>query len=322
MARLGTGDRVLVTGGTGFIGSNLLHALSQIACKITAVAHEQPPSIRYEHVEYIYADLTDPICCREVVKGIDYIFHCAAVTSGAAVMQDSPLVHVAPNLLMNLHLFEAAYESDVKRIVWISSGAVYPESNTPVKETQAFAGEPYSKYFAVAHMKRYTETLAELFSYRLKKKLPIVVVRPSNVYGPQDKFDLAKGHVTASLVRKVAEEQDPLEVWGDGTEVRDLIYVKDFITGLLLAFKGLKGYDPVNIGSGSGCSVSQILSTLLSIQHYSPKVIYDTSKPTTIPYIVLDVSKAADILNFRAETDLTAGLSATLAWFKENYGHK
>jgi len=315
-------DKVLITGSSGFVGRNLLNNLHKNhPCKLVALIHENYPAHEYADVKYTLADLTDPKDCKRVVREVDYIFHCAANTSGAAVMQDSPLEHVTANILMNLHLFEAAYNAGVKKILWISSGAIYPLSDHPMKEDEAFTGEPYEKYFAVAHMKRYTETLAELFSSRLQRKLPIIVIRPSNIYGPYDKFDLVKGHVTASLIKKVINKMDPLEIWGTGEEIRDLIYIDDFIAGLLLAFEKLDNYNPVNIGSGIGYSVVQILSTLLLLEDFHPELIYNKNKPTTIPKVLLDVTKAKQLLGFKASTSLEVGLKRTIEWYRRTYGN-
>ena len=313
-------DRVLVTGSTGLVGYNLLRTLKeQGMTQLFATVHSKLPKRQcLEEVMYIPADLTERVQCDVVVKDMDYIFHCAANTSGASVMNATPLVHVTPNILMNLHLFEAAYESDVKKIAWLSSGSVYPSVNGIAKEEDAFSAPPFSKYFAVAHMKRYTEVLAELFSFYLPKKLPIVVVRPTNIYGPYDKFDPEKSHVTAALIRKVIKRYDPLEVWGTGTEVRDLIYIDDFIEGLLLAFETLDTYDPINIGSGILYTVQDILTTLLQLENFTPQIVYNTNKPTTIDKMSIDVTKAADLLGFNAETTLEMGLQKTLSWFREN----
>jgi len=109
-----------------------------------------------------------------------------------------------------------------------------------------------------------------------------------------------------------------LEVWGSGEDERDLIYIADFITGLLLAFEKLDAYDPINIGSGCSYSVNQILQELLKLEGFSPKIVYNIDKPTTIPRVVLDVAKTETLLGFKAEISLTVGLKLTLNWYKSN----
>ncbi|MFA5260335.1 MAG: NAD-dependent epimerase/dehydratase family protein, partial [Candidatus Omnitrophota bacterium] len=117
---------VLVTGATGFVGSNLLLRLVDSGARIRAVAHQRPPVIDDARIEYLTADLTRRDDCQRAVRGIDYVFHCAASTSGAAVISKTPLVHVTPNIVMNAQLLEAAYVAGVKKFLWLSSSTGYP----------------------------------------------------------------------------------------------------------------------------------------------------------------------------------------------------
>ena len=123
--------------------------------------------------------------------------------------------------------------------------------------------------------------------------MPTVVVRPSNVYGPYDKFDFAVSHVTAALIRRVVERHSPLEVWGTGEDIRDLIYVDDFIEGMLAAFAADRPYLAINICAGTGHSVRQILEKILKVDGYDDAdVRYDPSRPSTIPVRLMDNSLA------------------------------
>ena len=118
-----------------------------------------------------------------------------------------------------------------------------------------FDGDPHDVYFAAGWMKRYAEVLCRTYAEKIPNPMPTVVVRPSNVYGPYDKFDFAVSHVTAALIRRVVERHSPLEVWGNGQDIRDLIYVDDFIEGMLAAFATDRPYLAVNICAGAGHSV-------------------------------------------------------------------
>jgi GDP-L-fucose synthase len=149
------------------------------------------------------------------------------------------------------------------------------------------------------------------------------VVRPSNIYGPYDKFDFAVSHVTAALVRRVVERHTPLEVWGTGEDVRDLIYVDDFIDGLLAAFAIDRPYFEVNICAGTGHSVQEILKTLLEVDFFrDADVRFNPSRPSTIPVRRMDNRLARDTLGFEARTTLTEGLRRTIAWYRAVYGRK
>jgi len=248
--------KVLVAGGSGFIGVNLINRLLLEGARVRATVHRKPPVITDERIEYVNCDLTRMEDCRKAVSGMDYVFMCAANTSGAAVMASTPLVHVTPNILMNSQILEAAYFARVKKFVWMSSNAAYPPSgDRPVKEDEMFNGDPYDTYFGVAWMKRYTEILCRLYSEKLKDPMTTVVLRPSNIYGPYDDFEFETSHVMAALIRRVVERHDPFEVWGTGDDVRVWIYIDDFIDAMMLAAEKIDSFNPVNICLGQGYSI-------------------------------------------------------------------
>ena len=139
--------QVLVAGGSGFIGANLILGLLSKGCRIRATLHKHPAVIKNSAIEYVKADLTVMDDCRRVVDGVDYVFMCAANTSGAAVMTATPLIHVTPNVVMNTQLMDAAYNAKIKKYLFISSSAAYPPSgNRPVQEEEMFEGDPYDIY--------------------------------------------------------------------------------------------------------------------------------------------------------------------------------
>ena len=248
------------------------------------------------------------------------MFHCAGSTSGAFTIEKTPLVHVTPNIVMNSQLLEAAYFARVKKFSWIGSSTGYPPSgNRLVKEEEMMEGEPYDKYFYVGWMKRYTEVLCRTYSERLKNPMTTVVLRPTNIYGEYDDFEFETSHVFAALIRRIVERCNPIEVWGTGEDVRDLIYIGDFIEALLLAMKKIDSYNPINIGSGKGYSIKELLRMMLEIDGYrDAKVVFDSSKPTTIPVRLIDTTKAKALLGFRAKTGLEEGIKNTFKWYREN----
>ncbi len=313
------GANILVAGGTGFVGVNLILRLLSLEANVRATIHRKRPVILDERIEYVRCDLTRAEDCTKVVRDMDYVFLCAANTSGAAVMKSTPLVHVTPNLLMNSQLLEAAYFAGIEKFVWISSSAAYPPSEgRPIKEDELLVGDPYESYFAVGWMKRYTEVLCRMYSEKLKDPMPTVVLRPSNMYGPYDDFEFETSHMTAALIRRVVERHNPLLVWGTGEDVRDLIYIDDFIDAMLLAVEKINSYDPVNIALGKGYSVKQVLQMLIEIDNYTDaKIEFDTSKPSTIPTRLIDTTKAQKVLGFRAKTDLREGLEKTVRWYRK-----
>lgn len=312
------GKNVLVAGGTGFVGINLIKRMLDLGANVRATIHRKAPVITDQRIDYVQCDLLNWDDCRSVTKDMDYVFMCAANTSGAAVIASTPLVHVTPNIVMNSQLMDAAYANKVGKFVFLSSNAAYPDSGERyVREDEMFDGDPHDIYFGVAWMKRYTEILCRMYSQKFKVPMPAVVVRPSNIYGPYDDFEPATSHVMAATIRKVLERQNPLKVWGTGDDVRDLIYIDDFIDGLVLAAEKIDTYDPVNLALGKGYSIKQLLGMLVEIEGCTDlKIEYDPTKPSMIPIRLIDVSKAEQKLGFRAQTDVREGMTKTIAWYK------
>ncbi|MCC6346062.1 MAG: NAD-dependent epimerase/dehydratase family protein [Nitrospirales bacterium] len=312
------GKNVLVAGGTGFVGANLINRMLSLGAKVRATLHRKDAVIADNRVEYVKADLLVMDDCRRAVQDMDYVFLCAANTSGAAVIASTPLVHVTPNIIMNSQMLEAAWAAKVKKFIWLSSNAAYPPSaDRPVREEEMFDGDPYDIYFGVAWMKRYTEILCRLYSEKLKERMATVVVRPSNIYGPYDDFDFATSHMMSATIRKVVERQKPIKVWGTGDDIRDLIYIDDFIDALVLAAEKIETFDPVNIGYGKGYSIKEILQICLEVDGYDDAVVeYDSSKPSMIPVRLISTEKAERVLGFKARTDLREGIRKTMEWYR------
>jgi GDP-L-fucose synthase len=146
-----------------------------------------------------------------------------------------------------------------------------------------------------------------------------VVVRPSNVYGPRDKFDFERSHVTAALLRRVVERHEPLEVWGTGLDERDLIYVDDFIDGALRAFAATDRHETYNIASGQVYSVRELVKILCDLDRFhDARVQYRADRPTTLGRRIIATEKAERALGFRAETTLADGLHRTLTWYRQH----
>ena len=311
---------VLVAGGSGLVGSNLIKRLLSEGAKIRATLHETPPVIVDDRIEYVHADLTKGVDCRRAVAEQSIVFMCAASTSGAGAIATTPMVHVTPNVLMNTHMLEATYEAGADKFLWLSSTTGYPPSGSQrVKEEEMFEGEPFEKYYFMGWMKRFTEILCTMYGEKLARPMTTIVLRPTNIYGPHDDFEPATSHVTAALIRKVIERQDPIEVWGTGDDVRDLIYVDDMVEAMVTAVERLESYTAINIGLGEAYSVKQILETIIELDGYAEaKITLDPSKPSMIPIRLIDTTKAAQLLGFTANTGLRDGLQKTIEWYRQH----
>jgi len=312
--------KVLVAGGTGLVGTNLINRLLPLGAKITTTIHKRPISagLRGNGIEFIRCDLTKPEDCYTACQGMDYVFMCAAVVGGAGAMAGDSLFNLTPNIIMSTYMIEAAYRAGVKKYLTFGSTTTYPPSDKPMEEHEMMVGDPYDKYFRIGWVVRFKEKLCEMYS-NLERPMPCLVLRPTNIYGPHDDFDPETSHVTPALIRKVVEGHEPIEVWGDGEEIRDLIYVGDVVDASLLAMEKIDTYNPINIGLGKGYTVNEILQTALEVEgRKDTEVVYNKDKPTMIPERYVNIDKAERLLGWIPKTDLKTGIRKTIEWYREN----
>jgi len=312
-------EKILVTGGSGFIGTNLLKELSKKKnIKIVSTYFKTSNFYKIKKVIYKKIDLENNNHCIKLCKNIDTIIMCAANSSGAAVMTKTPLVHLTPNIRMNLNMLEAAYKCGVKKFIFISSNTVYPNVNYAVKEKDANF-KFFHKYYVVGWMKRFSEVVCDIYSNRIDNPMKTIIVRPGNLYGPHDKFDKKKSKVIPSLIRKVVEKQNPLEVWGDGKDLKDFLYIEDFCKILLKIIFKKNIYATYNLASGKGVRINDIIKLIIKIEKIEKiKIKYDKTKPTMIPKRLINIDKVKKEFNFRVKTSLEVGLKKTISWFKEH----
>tara|TARA_Y100000816_G_C26078960_1_gene568390 strand:+ start:82 stop:1029 length:948 start_codon:yes stop_codon:yes gene_type:complete len=312
-------NRVLVTGGSGFIGTNYLKFVNKKDYKIKATYYENENFYKVENVEYVKSNLENLSECKEICKNIDIVIMCAANSSGAAIMERTPLVHLTPNIRMNLNMLEAAYEAGIKKFVFISSNTVYPHVDYAVKENDTNY-KFFEKYHVVGWMKKFTEEVCEIYSNKIKNKMTTIVIRPGNLYGPHDKFDEEKSKVIASLIRKIVEKQDPIIVWGDGNDLKDFLYIEDFVRALDKIVENINNYQVLNIASGKGITIKEILKKIITIESAEYlNIKFDSTKPTMIPKRLIDISKSKEIINFEPSINMQDGLRKTIDWYKKNF---
>lgn len=309
------GKRILVTGASGLIGSNLIKRLQNIPnVNITATFHE---SLLPVQTNTVTGDLCNLSFCEEITKNIDVVFHCAAKSYGAMVMENNPTLLVRDNLIMNINMLESCHKNDVKKFIWLASTTGYPNTTEAVTEDMMFLEEPFDKYYAVGWVKRYTEVLCKLFSEKLKKQLPCIVLRPTNIYGPNDKIDFNKSHVLSALMRKVLEKHNPIEVWGDGLDQKDVLFVDDIVDALILSAEKVDKFEQFNIGYGQTYSILEILQSIKNIVGHDAPYKLIPSGPKMIPIRKVNIQKAKNILGWKPKTTLNQGLTITAEWMKE-----
>lgn len=297
---------VLVTGGSGLLGTHLTNALVKSEANVRSVFNRKAPQIKFGSVDYVQYDLRDYDECRKALNDIDYVFHCAARSLGAEIIKKDPKSLVTPNIVMNSNLLDASIEEKVKKFLFVSSNVVYPVLSHPVREEEA-TGEFFDLYKGPATMKFFTEKLCDFYSSSYP--LECIVARPANYFGPYDK--IGKGsHVIPALIERALDKENPFVVWGTGNNVKDFLYVEDVVDGVMGAMKGK--ITPVNIGGGRGYKLRDIVDTILDLTGHKSNVQYDSSKPDAIMYRVLDTTKS----RFVPQTNLRNGLIKTINWHK------
>ena len=311
-------QNILIAGGSGFVGTNLINALKKNdKFKIYSNYFKNKNLDSVTDVEFKKANLENLDDCIELCKDKNIVVMCAANSSGAAVMEKTPLVHLSPNIRMNINMLEASYQCGVKKFIFISSNTVYPHVEFPVKEEDA-SFDFFEKYYVVGWMKRFSEVVTEIYSKKIKNNsMKTIIIRPGNLYGPYDKFDPEKSKVIPSLIRKVVQKNNPLQVWGDGKDLKDFLYIDDFIDALIEIINNIESFETINIASGKGITIREILSLILKIEkaeHF--KVNYDLSMPTMIPKRLINIDKAKNLINFNPKVDIYEGLKRTIDWYK------
>ncbi len=311
--------KILITGGSGFIGINLIKTLNKTKkYKIVSTYYKSKNFFKVKGVKYFKVNLENPKQCIKITKGIDIVVMCAANSSGAAIMEKTPLVHLTPNIRMNLNMLEAAHQRLVKKFIFISSNTVYPLSNRAMREKDA-KFDFFEKYHIVGWMKRFSEIVCDIYSNKIKKKMTTIIVRPGNLYGPHDKFDPQKSKVIPSLIRKVTSKKKLIEVWGDGKDLKDFLYIQDFCDALVKIIKNSKKSEILNIASGKSITIKEIIHLLLKIENKKDrKIFYDKSKPSMIPKRMIDISKIKKKYKFSVTTTIKQGLKNTVNWYKKN----
>lgn len=320
--------KILVTGGTGFIGTNLVNRLKSEGAVCYKTLHKKDEDgnnwIGLED-NGISIDLCDTGSLKYMLKHyqFDYVFHCAAVTHGAKFINENPQALVVDNTIMNMNILDAAYSAGVKKFLFISSNTVYPELNEDYMSSSCIEDfylkdDPPDCYFGVAHMKRYGEKLCEFYSTKVKNPMQCIVLRPSNIYGIQDDFNPETSHVMASMIKKVVDKQNPIEYWGNGNEERDLLYIDDFIDACLLTMEKVNKFDIFNVGSGQSYNLLSVLEEIVTQENFlESKVKMIKNKNTTIQKRVLDVSKLKS-LGWCQRIEIEEGIRRTLRWHKKD----
>lgn len=308
------GRVVAVTGATGLNGSYIVKGLVDAGATVRAITHSRAPNeFTKQAREMVAADLMDARQAAEAVRGAEIVMHAAGITGGAPLAMSDPGAMIAPNAVINSQVIHACAKEKVSRLGFISSIVVYPALSEPMKEEQAWSGEPYDLYYGLAWVKRFSEKLCQF--YHDKSSLKVAIIRPSGSYGRYDNFDENTSHALPAIMKRALSGTDPLVVWGDGMDVRDYVHASDIARGLLLAVEKYLVCDPINIASGVPCTTKELAQTILDVIGSKARLEFDKSKPTALRERRVDITKAKRLLGYVPTVSLREGLADTIDWY-------
>ncbi len=311
------GKVVLVTGGSGFVGTHFVQELLKQGAKVRVPVHKRPLIIRDQSIETVNADLTRQEDCLAAVSGVDYVVHAAGAISAAGTTAIEQMPAITTNLIITSQMLQAAWAGQVERFLLFSSSTGYPVADYPVKEEELWSSPMHSAYFGYGWMRRYLERLGEFVAS--KSKMKVALIRPTAVYGRWDNFDPSTSHVIPALIRRAVAKENPDIVWGSGKEVRDVLQITDLVRGCLLMLEKYATCDPVNIGYGKAFTIEDAVHIILkAASHEKAEAVFDASKPTAIPFRMVDTAKAKRIIGFEPEVSLENGLKDTVEWYVLN----
>ena len=301
--------RVLVTGGSGFLGCHVVEELKRAGARNVLAPTSREYDLRDSSaVSRMYSDL-----------GPEIVIHLAARVGGIGANAGSPGDFFYDNLVMGVEVMEKARLSGVQKFVAIGTVCAYPKlTPVPFKEEDLWNGYPEETNAPYGLAKKML--LVQAQAYRQQYGFNAIYLLPVNLYGPRDSDDPGNSHVIPALIKKcfdaIESGADAIEVWGTGNASREFLYVEDCARAIVLATERYDKQDPVNIGIGSEITIRDLVAQIAKLTGFKGRIIWDRSKPDGQPRRCLDVTRAQREFGFKATTDLAEGLRRTIEWYR------
>ncbi|MBI3951355.1 MAG: GDP-L-fucose synthase [Acidobacteria bacterium] len=310
--------RVLVTGGSGFLGRVVVANLKKRGAAEIIVPRSRDYDLRdINAVRELLRDTSLPVTSKR--RAVDIVIHLAARVGGIGANRLHPAEFFYDNLMMGVQLLHEAWKAGVGKFVAIGTVCAYPKlTPVPFREEDLWNGYPEETNAPYGLAKKML--LVQSQAYRQQCGFDSIFLLPVNLYGPGDNVDLETSHVIPALIRKFIEARDGSEarkvvVWGTGSPTREFLYVEDAAEGILLAAERYNGPEPVNLGSGMEISIKDLVHLIARMTQFDGEIVWDRSRPDGQPRRCLDTSKADRLFGFRARTPFEEGLRYTIEWY-------
>lgn len=313
--------KVLIAGGTGFIGSHVVEKLVGRGARVTVMDNLQNGKIKNisylkNKIKFLHGDCTNHKDALRACKDKEIVMNLAARVGGIEYNRTHQATMLRDNLNIITTMLEAARKAKVGRFLVVSSACVYPRTcSIPTPETEGFVDEPEPTNGGYGWAKRMAEKLGTYYSEEFGMK--VAIVRPYNCYGPRDHFGSTSAHVIPDLIKKVFDGENPVKVWGSGKQTRAFLYVEDLAEGMIMAIEKYPRADPINLGTDEEVSIKELTTKIIAISGVNAKVKFDTTKPDGSPRRNCDNRKAIEKIGFRPAVNLDEGLKRTISWYKK-----